>query len=208
MLGDLLELRPGATPRAVSGVRSIRRLCSSIVIDCRSRQAACGPREPGRIARVTVEDLAFTCESIGEANERRKPDRSGKAARSVAGAACECRRSTCRWKALRAGKAALVDARVVEAVLALRFTVRLVRAAAGSDRERQRSGCQLRRRLKTPRRSGPVKRGPCPPQRNNAEEASEESRPKLVGRRQPSRYPGLDCRKVVRRRAPAGVRGL
>jgi hypothetical protein len=60
------------------------------------------------------------CESIGEANERRKPDRSGKAARSVAGAACECRWSTCRWKALRAGKIALVDAGAVEAVLALR----------------------------------------------------------------------------------------
>jgi hypothetical protein len=64
--------------------------------DCRSRQAARGPREPGPIARVIEEDLALSCESIGGANERRKPDRGGKAEGSVAGDACECGRRTCR----------------------------------------------------------------------------------------------------------------
>jgi hypothetical protein len=64
--------------------------------DCRSRQAARGPREPGPIARAIEEDLALSCESIGGANERRKPDRGGKALGSVAGDACECGRRTCR----------------------------------------------------------------------------------------------------------------
>lgn len=47
--------------------------------DCRSRQAARGPRDPGRTARAIEEDLALPCESIGGANERRKPDLGGKA---------------------------------------------------------------------------------------------------------------------------------
>lgn len=64
--------------------------------DCRSRQAARGPRDPGRIARAIEEDLAFSCESIDWANKRRKPDRGGKVAGSVAGGACESGRRICR----------------------------------------------------------------------------------------------------------------
>lgn len=50
----------------------------------------------------------------------RKPDRGGKAAGSVAGAACEGGPRTCRGKALRAGEAVGVDAPAGEAVLAPR----------------------------------------------------------------------------------------
>jgi hypothetical protein len=106
-------------------------------IDCRSRHAAHGPRDPGRIARAIVEDLASPCESIGGVNARRKPEHGGKAVRSVAGAACECGRSTCRGKALRAGKAVSVDAGAVEAVLAPRccsVSAGRARGATGSVR--------------------------------------------------------------------------
>jgi hypothetical protein len=96
-LGDLMELRAGVTPRAVSGVRSIGRLCSAIVLIAEVGMRRVVLATPGRIARVIVENLAPPCESIGGANERRKPDRGGKVARSVAGAACECGRSTCRY---------------------------------------------------------------------------------------------------------------
>jgi hypothetical protein len=127
-----LELRLGATSSVVSGVWSIGRLCSSIVIDCRSRQAAHGPHDPGRIARAIVEGLASSCESIGVANARRKPDHGGKALRSVAGVACEGGQHTCRRKALRAGKSAPVDAGAVEAVLVLRGCSALAGRARGA----------------------------------------------------------------------------
>jgi len=136
-------------------------------IDCRSRQAAHGPHDPGRIARAIVEGLASSCESIGGANARRKPNHGGKALRSVAGVACESGQRTCRGKALRAGKSATVDAGAVEAVLAPRCCSAFRRESAGRDRERQRSGHQRRSRPKTLRRGGPLKRGPCPSHDNN-----------------------------------------
>jgi hypothetical protein len=88
-------------------------------------------------------------------NERRKPDRSGKAARSVAGAACECRWSTCRWKALRAGKAALVDARAVEAVLALRS-----RSARPGGREERQGASEVWSSASTAAENAAPKRPP------------------------------------------------
>jgi hypothetical protein len=129
-------------------------------IDCRSRQAAHGPHDPGRIARAIVEGLASSCESTGGANARRKPDHGGKALRPVAGVACEGGQRTCRGKALRAGKSATVDAGAGEAVLAPRCCSAFSRESAGRDRERQRSGHQRRSRPKTLQRGGPLKPGP------------------------------------------------
>jgi hypothetical protein len=91
-----MELRSGATLGAVSGVRSIRRLCSTIVLIAEVDMRRVVLAIPGRIASVIEEGLAIPCESIGRVNERRKPDRVGKVARSVAGAACESGRRTCR----------------------------------------------------------------------------------------------------------------
>lgn len=56
----------------------------------------------------------------------------------MAGTARESERGTCRWKVLRAGQAAVVDATAVEAALAPRRIARLVQAFARRDRERQR----------------------------------------------------------------------
>lgn len=108
-------------------------------IGCRRRHAAHGPRDPGRRARVIVENLAPPCESIGGANERRKPDRGGKVARSVAGAACECGRSTCRYRRRSGpGKLSLLtQGRWKRSWLLVK--PRLVRGGSGRDRERQRS---------------------------------------------------------------------
>jgi len=91
-----LELRSGATLSVVSGVRSIKQLCSTIVLIAEVDRRRAVLATPGQIARVIEEDLALSCESIGGAKERRKPDRGGKAAGSVAGDACECGRRTCR----------------------------------------------------------------------------------------------------------------
>jgi hypothetical protein len=45
-------------------------------IDCRSRQAACGPSRPRtKSLRTTMMGLALPRESVGEVKERRKPDR-------------------------------------------------------------------------------------------------------------------------------------
>jgi len=52
------------------------RLCSWVVIDCRSRQAARGPSRPGaKSSWITGTGLAPLRESAGGAKERRKPDR-------------------------------------------------------------------------------------------------------------------------------------
>ena len=86
----------GATLGAVSGVRSIGQLCSTIVLIAEVDRRRAVLATPGGYARAIEEDLALSCESIGGANERRKPDLGGKAAGSVAGDACECGRRTCR----------------------------------------------------------------------------------------------------------------
>lgn len=92
--------RPGAVLEGDLGWGERGSIDQAVVLNdrfgCRSRHAARGPRDPGRIARAIEEDLALSCESIGGVNERRKPDRGGKAAGSVAGDACECGRRTCR----------------------------------------------------------------------------------------------------------------
>jgi len=90
-------------------------------------------------------------------NERRKPDRGGKVARSVAGAACECGRSTCRYRR-RSGPgrpSLLTQGRWKRSWLLA--SSRLVREGAGRDRERQRSGHQRRSRPKKPDRGGLIK---------------------------------------------------
>lgn len=92
--------RPGAVLEGDLGWGERGSIDQAVVLNdrfgCRSRHAARGPRDPGRIARAIEEDLALSCESIERVNERRKPDRGGKAAGSVAGDACECGRRTCR----------------------------------------------------------------------------------------------------------------
>jgi hypothetical protein len=66
------------------------RSCSQVVQDCRSRRAARGSHQPRRDSQERVKEnhgssLAPPRESIGEAKQRRKPERGGKVARSVAG---------------------------------------------------------------------------------------------------------------------------
>jgi hypothetical protein len=81
------ELRSGATLGAVSGVRSIRRLCSTIVliaeVDTR-RMVLAGTLANSRPVR---ENLALSCESIGE-GERAPEAGPRRQSRGIGGGRC------------------------------------------------------------------------------------------------------------------------
>lgn len=104
---------------------------------------------------------------------------------------------TCRWKALRAVKAAPFDEGAGEAVLVLR--------GPGSPGSRGATG-SVRGRFVPPRAAV---ENTAPRQRCNRGALSSarcggagSSRTKLDGRRQTPIHLGSDCREVVRRRAP------
>lgn len=105
--------------------------------------------------------------------------------------------STCRWKAPRIGEAALVDARAVEAVLALRGS-----SATGGSGARQGASEAGSPALAAAEKATAGKR------RSRAglvssslkKRETRATRPKLEGRRQTLLYLGSDCREVVRRR--------
>lgn len=102
-------------------------------------------------------------EQTRRAKERRKPARGGKAVRTVAGSPRESvKGSTCRWKAPRIGEAALVDARAVEAVLALR--TRPAMGLCGARQGASEAGSPALARPITPRQGSPAcARGSSPP---------------------------------------------
>ena len=97
-------------------------------IGCRSRQAAFGPSRPrAKSSRTTTSGLATSRESSKWRTSAGSRIVGGKAARSVAGpqktqehAKAILPEALCRWKTLWAGKAAVVDATAVAAVLAPR----------------------------------------------------------------------------------------
>jgi len=173
-------------------------------IDCRSRQAACGPSRPrAKSSWITTTGLASSRESVGEVNERRKPDRGGKAARSVAGShpingdrASGPHESTCRGKALRSGEFAPFDEGTTEAGLAPRM-LPVLPDGFGVRQGASEAVRHLRTRPTTPRR-----RGASREVRGSSFHRGEAgaSRSKLLPRRQACHQPGLDHRKVVRPR--------
>jgi hypothetical protein len=127
----LAELRkgPGRPQRKLRRRRLLRGVRGStdqaIVLalrfDCRSWQAARGLGDHGRRTRHHRLDLALPCES-SERSER-APEAGPRRQSFGHGGGLPPRKrqgSTCRWKAPRIGEAALVDARGVDAVLALR----------------------------------------------------------------------------------------
>jgi len=122
---------------------------------------------------------------------------------TVAGSLRESgKRSTCRWKAPRIREAARVDARAVEAVLALRES-----SAMGSSGARQGASEAGSPALGAADNATPGKlclRAELFSSFIN-EGGKQVVRPKLERRRQALIYPGLDCRKVVRRGVPDGT---
>ena len=159
--------------------------CSRDRIDCRNRQEALGPSRPdAKSVRTTTKGLASRRESAWEVKERRKPGRpwqsggtGGGLPTSIGNGAARKRSpgSTCRWKASRAGKAALFDEGAVEAVLVPRRPPG-VRSVAGRDRGRQRSFVQRSPGRKRPNSAG-AREGP-PPHRAPREGTRSGATPK------------------------------
>jgi hypothetical protein len=101
---------------------------------------------------------------------------------------------TCRWKAPRIGEAVLVDARAVEAVLALRR-----RSAMGACGARQGASEAGSPALGVAENATPGKLCLCAELFTSFkyEGGTQVIRPKLETRRQTQLHPGSDCRKVV-----------
>jgi hypothetical protein len=176
-------------------------------IGCRSRQAAFGPsRLRAKSSWTTTSGLASSRESVEVANERRKPNRrwqsreiGGGSPKTQEHAKAILQETLCRRKTLWAGKAAVVDAMVVAAVLAPRINpgLRAARGATGSVRGRSSAPHAVentaagRHRLRADARSFLQRGG-----RNRADWTKAG-----VTRRQARAQPGLGRRKTVWRRS-------